>query len=393
MKDTGLTKQSFFGYERANGTFGVRNHLVIISAVACINEVTRRIAEQVGGVPILHGEGCGRLPIDLMQIRHVLAGLGANPNVGAVLVVGLGCEGVQPKDLAADIAASGKPVDVVVLQEMGGYTATLNKGIEIGTKLKKAIEGKDRVEVGLEHLTLGIKCGASDATSGIVANPAAGMAADLLIAAGGTSIFCETTELIGAEHLLAQRAVCAEVGQKLLDTVSRLEREVERYGVDMRGGQPSPGNIAGGISSIEEKSLGAVCKAGRSQLQGVVGYGEVPPGKGLFFMDSPGREMEVLTGLASAGAQLLLFTTGRGAPQGFPSAPVIKVCANATTCSFLSEHIDVDLSGAITGKQTLEEVALNVFRKILAVASGELTKAEIIGYTETLDIYAPRLII
>ncbi len=377
----------FLGYERPDGRFGVRNHLAVLSSVGCVNEVTRRIAQEVGGSPVMHGQGCGQLPSDLAQVRRVLAGIAANPNVGAVLVVGLGCEGVPPRELASDIANLGKPVEVVVLQEAGGYSRVVAQGIELGRKLKASMQSQQRRRVGASQLTVGIKCGASDATSGMVANPVTGLAADTLIAAGGSSIFCETTELIGAEHLLAGRAVNTEVGDRLCETVHRLEREVGRYGMDMRGGQPSPGNMAGGISTIEEKSLGAVCKAGASTLQNVVEYGEQPHGSGLFFMDSPGRELEVFAGLVSAGAQLLLFTTGRGAPQGFPVAPVVKISANATTCAFLGEHIDLDISAAMARVQSLEEAAASVYRKLLDVASGEPTKAEILGYTESMNIF------
>ncbi len=382
-----MDRGSFLGYERPDGRFGTRNHLAVLSSVGCINEVTRRIAQEVGGMPIMHGQGCGQLPSDLAQVRRVLAGIAANPNVGATLVVGLGCEGVPPRELAADIEALGKPVEVVVLQEAGGYSKVVGQGIEAGKRLKAAIQDQGRREAEISHLTIGIKCGASDATSGIAANPATGRAADMLIAAGGSSIFCETTELMGAEHLLARRAVTPEVGEQLVETVHCLEREVGRYGMDMRGGQPSPGNMAGGISTIEEKSLGAVCKAGGSTLQQVVDYGERPKGKGLFFMDSPGRELEVLAGLASAGAQLLLFTTGRGAPQGFPVVPVLKISANASTCAWLEEHIDINVSGVIARTQSLEEAAASIYRQILAAASGEMTKAEILGFTETMNIF------
>lgn len=378
---------SFLGYQRPDGSFGVRNHLAIISAVGCVNEVTRRIAQEVGGAPITHGQGCAQLPPDLEMTQRVLAGIGSNPNVGAALVVGLGCEGVLPRDLAGEIASTNRPVESVVLQEVGGYTAAVSQGIELARKLKSSLEGQARVEVDLSRLTVGIKCGSSDATSGMVSNPATGLAADRLIATGGSSVFCETTELIGAENLLADRAVTRGVAERLLETIRRLEMEVGRYGMDMRGGQPTPGNMAGGITTIEEKSLGAVCKAGKSSLQGVVEYGERPRGSGLFFMDSPGREIEVFAGLASAGAQVMLFTTGRGAPQGFPIAPVMKISANATTCSFLREIIDVDISGVMARTQTLEEAADSIYRALLAVASGELTRSEVIGYTETMGIW------
>jgi len=388
-----MSGYSFMGYERPDGRFGVRNHLAVISSVGCANEATRRIAQGVGGSAVMHGQGCGQMPSDLAQVRRVLAGIGSNPNVGATLVVGLGCEGVPAKDLAADIAGAGKPVEWVSLQAAGGLTRVVERGIEIGRKLKASIDGQARKEADASQLTIGIKCGASDATSGLISNPAVGVASDLLIAAGGSSIFCETTELIGAEHLLARRAVTPEVGEGLIRIVRRLEYEVGRFGMDMRGGQPTPGNMAGGITTIEEKSLGAVCKAGLSPLQEALEYGERPKGKGLVFMDSPGREIEVFAGLASAGAQVMLFSTGLGAPQGFPIAPVIKISANRHTCSWLAEHIDLDISAAMSGGQTLAQAGEAIFAFTLAVASGELTAAERIGYTETLDIFVRGIVI
>lgn len=378
---------TFLGYPRPDGRFGVRNHLAVLSSVVCVNEVARRIATEVGGAALLHSQGCGQLPTDLAEVRRVLANVATNPNVGAVLVVGLGCEGVQAGDLAADIAASGWPVEVLSLQETGGYTRTVERGIELARKLQEQIRDQRRIEVDLSELTVGIKCGGSDATSGIVTNKAAGLAGDLLVAAGGSYLFCETTELIGAEHLLAGHAISKDMGDRLCETVHRFESNIASYGVDMRGGQPSPGNMAGGITTIEEKSLGAVCKAGSSPLRNVLGYAQRPLERGLSFMESPGREKEAVTGLAAAGAQVVLFTTGRGAPQGFPIVPVVKISANAATCSFLGEHIDVDVSGVMENRQTLPEAADAILQRLLAAASGELTRAEILGYTEGFDVY------
>lgn len=382
-----MSAHTFLGYPRPDCRFGVRNHLAVLSSVACVNEVTRRIATEVGGAALLHSQGCGQLPTDMAEVRRVLANVATNPNVGAVLVVGLGCEGVQARDLAADIGAMGWPVEMVSLQETGGYTRTVERGIQLAGKLQKLIQDQRRTEVDLSELTVGIKCGGSDATSGIVTNKAAGLAGDLLVAAGGCYVFCETTELIGAEHLLAQHAMSKDVGDRLCDMVHRFESNIASYGVDMRGGQPSPGNMAGGITTIEEKSLGVVCKAGSTPLRDVLRYGERPPGRGLFFMESPGREKEAVTGLAAAGAQVVLFTTGRGAPQGFPVVPVVKISANASTCSFLGEHIDVDVSGVMDNRQTIPEAAGTIFQRLLAVASGDLTRAEVLGYTEGLDVY------
>jgi altronate dehydratase large subunit len=221
----------------------------------------------------------------------------------------------------------------------------------------------------------------------LAANPAVGVASDRILAMGATSVFAETTEVMGAEDVLAQRAATPQVGQMICQTVHDLENGLARYGVDIRGGQPTRGNILGGITSIEEKSLGAICKAGTAPIQWVLRYGERPPGRGLYFMDSPGREIEALTGLVAAGSAMLVFSTGRGAPQGFPLVPVVKVSGNPRTVSWLAEHIDVDVSGIITGDSELPEAGERVLRQILATASGELTKAEVIGYDETMDIY------
>ena len=378
----------FRGYRRADGGVGTRNHLAIIPTVGCVNDVARKIAAEIPGArPLLHHQGCAQLPPDQEQVTRVLIGLGTNPNVGAALIVGLGCEGVAPDPVAQGIAASGRPVEVVSLQETGGYSKTVAAGIAIGRKFAAELATCQRTPADIAELTIGIKCGASDTTQGLAANPAVGVASDRIVAMGGTSIFTETTEIMGAEHVLARRAATPEVGRQICQSVVELERNLERYGVDIRGGQPTRGNILGGITSIEEKSLGAICKAGSAPIKAMLRYGERPPGRGLYFMDSPGREMEALTGLAATGAQVLVFATGRGAPQGFAITPVVKISGNARTCQWLSEHIDVDVSGIIDGTLTLPDAGELVLRKILGAASGEDTKAEIIGYVEVMDIY------
>ena len=378
----------FWGYRRPDGRAGARNYLAIIPTVGCVNEVARRLADELPGArALLHHQGCGQLPPDLQQVRRVLIGLGTNPNVGAALVVSLGCEGVPAHEVAQAIAASGRPVATVCLQQIGGYSRTVAAGLEEGRRLAEGLAPLRRSKCGLDELTVGIKCGGSDTTSGLAANPAVGVASDALIDCGATSLFCETTEVMGAEHVLAARAAAPEVGRRLCETVLELEKGLNRFGVDMRGGQPSPGNIAGGITTIEEKSLGAICKAGGAPVQAVLGYGQRPPGRGLFFMDSPGRELEVLTGLVAAGAQVLVFSTGRGVPQGFPIAPVVKVCGNARTCGWLGEHIDVNVSGVIDGSLTLQEAGERVRAAVIAAASGEPTKAEAIGYVESMEIF------
>jgi altronate dehydratase large subunit len=239
----------------------------------------------------------------------------------------------------------------------------------------------------ISRLVMGIKCGSSDASSGLVTNPSVGAASDQLLIKGGSVIFGETTEFLGAEQLLARRAVNGEVAARIFEIVERMENRVKAVGVDMRGAQPSPGNIQGGITTIEEKSLGAICKSGSMPIHGVLEYGETIPGKGLFILDSPGREAEIMTGLAAAGASIIVFSTGGGAPQGYPLVPVIKVAGNPGKCEVMKEHIDIDASGVLRGTSTIEKVAEMIYAALGHVGSGRKVKAEKTGYDQTVEIY------
>jgi len=320
-------------------------------------------------------------------VTRTLIHLGQNPNLGAVLLVSLGCEGVSPDRIAQGIAQSGKPVEMVRLQQEGGYFGALSEAGLKAQKMAQALTALSREGVGVEELVLGLKCGASDPTSGLAANPAVGVAVDRLVDAGGTVIFGETTEVVGAEHILAQRAKNEDVARRLLALVDRLEKRVKDSGSDIRGGNPSAGNIAGGITTLEEKSLGSIVKSGSSLIQDVYEYGERRQSRGLFFVDSPGREPEILTGLAAAGAQIIAFATGLGAPQGFPFVPVLKICANWKTVKRLPDFIDIDVSQVISGEKSLEEAGEWIFSEALRVASGKSTKAETIGYSGSTNIY------
>jgi len=384
----------FMGFQRENGEIGVRNYVAVIPTVGCANEVAEAIAETVpGSKPLLHHQGCCMIPSDIEVVERTLIGLGSNPNVAAVVLVGLGCESVSIDRVGDGIAETGKPVESVVIQDIGGFSKAVEKGVEAAKKGVEHAKRFKRQSFDLSNLTVGIKCGSSDATSGIVSNPAVGLAIDRLIDEGGTAIFGEITEMIGAEHVLARRAKTPEVAEQILKVVHELEEKIKSLGADIRGSNPTPGNIRGGLSTIEEKSLGAIIKGGSKPIQGVLDYGEKPDGKGLYIMVSPGREIEFLTGPVAGGAQLMIFTTGRGAPQGYPIAPVIKVCGNPRTSEKLSEHIDVDVSDVITENKTLEEAAEKVFEKLVKVASGEKTKAEITGYDKTIDIYVRGIIL
>ena len=384
----------FMGFQRENGEIGVRNYVAVIPMVGCANEVAEAIADKVpGSKPLLHHQGCCMIQSDIEVVERTLIGLGSNPNVAAVVLVGLGCESVSIDKVGDGIAETGKPVESVVIQDIGGFSKAVEKGVEAARKGVEHAERFKRQSFDLSNLTVGIKCGSSDATSGIVSNPAVGLVIDRLIDEGGTAIFGEITEMIGAEYVLARRAKTSEVAEQILKVVHELEEKIKSLGVDIRGSNPTPGNIRGGLSTIEEKSLGAIVKGGSKPIQGVLDYGEKPKGKGLYIMVSPGREIEFLTGPIAGGAQLMIFTTGRGAPQGYPIAPVIKVCGNPRTSEKLPEHIDVDVSDVITKNKTLEEAAEKIFEKLVKVASGEKTRAEIIGYDKTIDIYVRGIIL
>ncbi len=379
---------SFLGYRRQNGSVGTRNYIGIISTVGCANDVTWWISQQVKGcAPFLHSEGCGHTQPDSDQVTRTLISLGWNPNLAGVLVVSLGCESVLVDKIAEGIAESGKPVEKVVIQKVGGAVAALTQGSRLAQTMVADASKIKRKEFPDSELVLGVKCGASDTTSGLTSNPATGVACDLLIDKGGTCIFGETTEFMGAEHILARRAATPEVANKIMDIVARMERRATAMGFDMRGGQPTTGNIAGGLTTIEEKSLGAIVKGGTKPIQGVYEYGERPQGKGLFIVDTPGREPEFLTALGAAGAQVIIFSTGLGAPQGFPFVPVIKVTGNPITYERLTVHIDVFVELADKAGSDIARAGQALYQEALAVASGKQTKAEIINYGNFPNIF------
>ncbi len=367
------------GFLRPIGPAGARNYVAVLPTVGCVNEVARRIAAAVPGArPMLHHQGCCQLPTDVKIVTDVLTGVCRNPNVAAVTLVSLGCESVTAEHIV-DAVKAEKPVELVRVQAVGGITAAVQIGTAATRRLADALVDQ-RSEVAYSDLIIGVKCGASDTTSGLASNTAVGNAVDRLLHAGATVVFGETTEVIGAEHILVRRACDDAVASSLLACVDSMEARASAMGVDMRGGQPTEGNIRGGLTTIEEKSLGAIVKSGSLPINGVVRYGERPRAPGLYFMDSPGREMEFLTGLASAGCQVMLFGTGIGAPQGFSLAPVIKICGNANTCRNLFEYIDLDVSGIVSGLDTIELAGGRVFDAVTRVFSGERVKSEILDY-------------
>lgn len=379
----------FMGYVRADGQVGCRNHVAVIPSVTCAGDVASAIVRQVTGtVGFFHHQGCCQLPPDLDRVTETLISLGCSPNVGAALIVSLGCEGTDTERLYEMIRATGKPVEIIRIQELGGVSAAIKAGIDAAQELVMEISGMQRQAVDISRVTMSIKCGASDTTSGMASNCVIGYVADKLVDLGATVVFGETTEFLGGEHLLARRAVTLEVGKKILDIVDRMEKRARSLGCDMRKGQPTPGNIAGGLSSIEEKSLGAIVKSGTRPIQGVLEYPErIGERKGLWIKDTPGREPEILTGMAATGAQFMLFSTGRGAPQGFPTMPVLKICGNPNTYERMQHDMDLNAGRIITGERSIEEVGEEAYAAVLALLSGRQTKNETLGYHSSIDIY------
>lgn len=378
----------FLGYRRADGTVGTRNYVGVLSAVVCVNEVVEGIVRQVQGTArFTHHQGCCQTPLDIGLVNKALTGLGKNPNLHSVIIVSLGCESTDLAGVVEGIRASGKRVEHLVVQEVGGAARTTAQGVLLAQEMVREASLQQREPFPISELILGMKCGSSDTTSGLVPNPAIGVASDLLVAAGGISILGEVTEMIGAEHILASHAANPEVAQGIYDMVERLEKRAMAVGEDIRGGQPTGGNIKGGLTTIEEKSLGAIAKAGSAPIQAVYEYGERPTVKGLVVMDSPGREPEILTGLAAAGANVIVFATGRGAPQGFPFVPVLKITGSRTAAEKMSDHIDMNLSAVIDGNDTIPDAGRRVLDELVRTASGVMTKAEISGYVNSMDIW------
>ncbi|MEL7635784.1 MULTISPECIES: UxaA family hydrolase [Sporomusa] len=378
----------FMGYRRANGTVGTRNFVGVLSAVVCVNEVVESIVRQIQGTArFTHHQGCCQTPLDIGIVNKTLIGLGSNPNLHSVIIVSLGCESTDITGVVEGIRATGKRVEHIVVQEIGGSARTTAAGILLAQEMVREASLAKREACPISDLVMGMKCGSSDTTSGLVPNPAIGVATDLLVAAGGVSILGEVTEFIGAEHILAKHAANETVAQEIYKLVERMEKRAMAVGEDIRGGQPTGGNIKGGLTTIEEKSLGAIAKAGSAPIQAVYEYGERPTVKGLVVMDSPGREPEILTGLAAAGANVIVFATGRGAPQGFPFVPVLKITGSRTAAEKMSDHIDMNLSAVIEGNDTIPDAGRRVLEEVTHVASGVMTKAEISGYVNSMDIY------
>lgn len=385
----------FMGYVRNNGRIGTRNFIGILTSVNCSATVAKRIAAHFtperlaafpnvdGVIAFSHMSGCGMAKegrgID--NLRRTITGYATHPNFAAVLLVGLGCEVNQIGPLLDSAGlAEGPGLQTLSIQDAGGTMAAISAGIEIIDAMLPSANACSREPVSAEHLTIGLQCGASDGYSALSANPALGVAADMLVGAGGKVVLSETPEIYGAEDLLLRRASSPAVAQKLIDRLQWWEEYAARDGADLDN-NPSPGNKEGGITTILEKSLGAVAKAGSSPLNAVIDYAEAVTTPGLTFMDSPGFDPCSATGQIAGGAHLILFTTGRGSVFGSLPAPTIKLSTNASLASRMGDDIDLDCSGVLDGKP-LHTIGGEIFDLILSAASGKKTVSECLGLGE-----------
>ena len=376
---------TFYGYKRPDGRVGVRNHVLILPASVCASDTTRIIAQQVtGAVTFNNQQGCSQVAPDQQLTMDVMAGYAANPNVYGTVVVSLGCENCQMDLVVKAIEErTNKPLKQVIIQEAGGTLKAVDMAVRYAKEMVAEASMLQKEEFPISELIVGTECGGSDPTSGLAANPVIGEMSDRIVAAGGTSILSETTEFIGAEHILARRAATPEVHDRIFEIVHRYEAALRLVGEEVREGNPSPGNKAGGLTTLEEKSLGCIHKGGHHPVEEVYDYAkQMEYGKGLVIMDTPGNDPSSVAGMAAGGCQLVLFSTGRGTPTGNPIAPVIKLTANPITYGKMKDNIDVDGSILLEHPEKMDEVADALVAEIIDFANGKATKSESLGFYE-----------
>lgn len=368
------------GYRRPDGRFGVRNHVLVLPARSAANTAAEQLARGVDGAVAVGHEWVGHAgDADAALVERTLAGFAANPNVFATLLVAVSDADLP---LAEAIRARGGRVEVLTMAEHRGTVGTVAAGAAPLAALVAEADGVAPEPMPVSALVVGLECGGSDALSGITANPALGLASDRLIAAGASTMLSEIPELVGAEELLAARAVTPEVGDRIRDVIHSFERSVEALGVDIRGAQPTPGNIEGGLTTIEEKSLGAAKKAGGAPVTGVLEFAEAPAVPGLYIMDTPGHDIEQMVGLVAGGCQLIAFTTGRGTPTGSAIAPCLKISTNSAIFERLEGDIDLDAGRVLDGSRTLAQVGDEIHDALLGAAAGTPTCSEVRGNRE-----------
>ncbi|HEU0163737.1 MAG TPA: altronate dehydratase family protein [Thermomicrobiales bacterium] len=383
-------RRTFMGYRRADGRVGTRNYVALLASVNCSSSATRRVADYFRDNPIMDQYpnvdgviglatkgGCGaHYGSDYLgQLQKTMAGIVDHPNVGAYIILSLGCETNQPDDMIANTSLSGEQPLVLTIQQDGGFQKTVERAIEAVKQLLPEANKATREPISVSELVLALQCGGSDGWSGITANPALGRAADEIVRQGGTVVLGETSEVYGGEHLLTRRAASPEVAQKLVDKIHWWEDYTSMFGASIDN-NPSPGNKLGGLTTIYEKSLGAIAKAGTTPMNDVVGYADRITAKGFVHMDTPGYDPVSATGQVAGGCTIIAFTTGRGSAFGFKPAPSIKLATNSDLYAKQEPDMDINCGRMLDGI-SLDEMGLEIFEKILSVASGEASKSEL----------------
>lgn len=374
----------FWGYRRTEGRPGIRNHVLILPSCACGSESCRIVASQVrGAVNIVFNTGCSDVAANTAMSQKVLTGFACNPNVYGVVIIGLGCETVGHKELREKIQGmTGKPVVSFGIQEEGGTLKTIEKAVRAAREMA-ALAGMQQKELfPISELLMGIECGGSDATSGIASNPAVGELSDLLVDLGATSMMSESIEWIGGEHVVAKRAATPRLHNAVIEICRAYEEHLKAAGQDCRAGQPTPGNKKGGLSTLDEKSIGCIRKGGTRPIVEVLQQAERPVCRGAVVMDTAGYDISSVTSMVAGGCQLVIFTTGRGTPTGNAIAPVLKVTGNELTYQRMEDNMDVDLSPIIRGEKTYQEMGRELLQVIFDICNGKLTKAEAYGFSD-----------
>jgi len=370
------------GYPRNDGKVGIRNHVLFLSTVVCSNGIVHQIGCEFPDVVALeHTKGCIELADDREITRKMLIGLANNPNVGVVMFVGLGCEETTGEYLSRELEGK-KPVGHISIQKEGGTSKSLEKCRRLAREFLEKTHRQKREPFAVDKLFIATKCGGTDWTSGIISNPSVGIISDRIVQAGGISLLGETVGWFGAEKILMRRARTDQVRLDILKILHKRYTEAERRGGRIEDANPSPGNIAGGITTLVEKALGNIRKGGESVIEGVLGIAEHPPHPGFWLMDNPGIDPASVAGMAAAGAQIILFTTGRVTPTGSPICPVIKICATPGIVKMMAENIDIDLSDIVIQGTPLINAADRIEMFIEQVASGRLTQSELLGHRE-----------
>lgn len=377
-------KLQFMGYKRPDGKVGIRNHVLILPGCACGSESSRIVASQVrGAVNIVFNTGCSDTAENTNMSQKILTGFACNPNVYGVVIIGLGCETVPHKELRAKIQKlTSKPVVSFGIQDEGGTLKTIEKAVRAAREMAAAAAMEPKVPCDISELYLGIECGGSDATSGLASNPAVGELSDLLVDYGATTVMSESIEWIGAEHVVAKRAATKKLHNDIIRVCKDYEEHLLKAGQDCRAGQPTPGNKAGGLSTLDEKSLGCIRKGGTRPVVEVLEQAVMPSKHGSLVMDTAGYDISSVTSMVASGCNVIIFTTGRGTPTGNAIVPVLKVTANERTFQKMEDNMDVDLSDIIKGKKTFQEMGAELLKEIMDIANGKLTKAEAYGFSD-----------